>query len=341
MQNQGRAASLGEFPDLVAELGGDPDRLLAMVGLSRDDLVDPEAPVPSSAIAALLSAAARATDCPHFGALLASRREMRTYLGALGRLVWAAPDLESAIREFAAHIGAHVEGSHWALDVDAELARLRNHFDTDRVSSQGVGHNLVLATRLLRAITANRWGPELVYFRFRRPADIRFFQRVFGCPVLFDAEFDGIVFHTSDLAIRLPTADEQLRAILHRHRELVRGPPSRDVVGEVTKLVDKNLLTGVCSIDTVVRFLPYSRSTLQKKLSERGTSYQRILDGVRDQHAQHYLRSSDLSIAELADQLGYANADVFSKAFKVRFGVPPSVWRRANRSPYERPPTPP
>jgi AraC-like DNA-binding protein len=185
--------------------------------------------------------------------------------------------------------------------------------------------------RLLRAITANRWAPELVYFSTRRPGDIRFLKRFFGCPIVFDSDCNALVFHASDLDTPLPTADEQLSAILHRLGPFAGDDSARGLVDEVAKLVEKNLLSGIRSIDSVVRFLPYSRSTLQKKLAERGTSYQRILDGVRDRRARQYLMSSDLSIAEVSEMLAYESQEAFARAFKARLGEPPSAWRRSNR----------
>lgn len=328
-----RAAASADIPDLVTELGGDADRLLSQVGLTRHDLADPEVQIPVAALGRLLSEAADATGCNHFGALLGARRDLRTYFGSLGRLVWAAPDLGTATREFVGHIAVHVGGSRWALDVDGELGRLRNFFDAGLPDEHAIAHNLVLLTRLLRALSANRWSPHLIHFSCRQPSSTQLMRRIFSCPLIFNSNFNGIVFHSSDLDTPLPTADEQLSGILHRHGEFASNEKPVDLEDEVEKLIEKNLIAGACSIDSLVRFLPYSRSTLQQKLADRGTTYQQILDRVRARRAKHYLLSSDVSIAELSDLLGYKNPEVLSRAFKLWLGESPSTWRRRNRRP--------
>lgn len=322
-----RAAALVDFPGLVRELGSDPGPLLSGVGMASADLQDPERLIPAVAVDQLLTDGASATDCPHFGLLLARRHDLSTYLGTLGRAMWAAGDLGTALTRFTSHIDSHAQGSRWTLDVDGELARLRN--DVAGASSiQASAHNLGLLARLLRSVTASRAVPSLVYFRRQEPATASQFRVLFGCPVVFDQEVNALILHAADLQLSIPTADPQLSGILLRHHDLFRTNPEQDLLTEVTSLIERNLLAGVTSVDAVARFLPFSRSTLQQRLADQGTSHQQLLDQVRDRWAKDRLRLSSIAIAELAHTLGFANADTFSAAFKRRNGMAPSLWRR-------------
>ncbi len=324
-----RAAALVELVDVVSELGGDPEPLLAAEALRPADLLDPEHIVPAVTVGRLMAAGAVQTGFPHFGAMLATRRDMRSYLGTLGKLVWSAPDLGTALEEFSRYIQIHIAGSQWQLDVEGSLARFRNEF-RQTPPTQGVEHNIVLAYRLMKALTFGSWSPSFVYLSTSRPQKDGYLKRLFDCPVVFGASFNGIEFHASDLARPLATADRQLSGILHAYVDDSHDP-SRDLVEEVSSLIEKNLLAGVCSIDAVVRFLPYAKSTLQRKLAARGTSYQRILDECRDRRARDALAHTEISIGQLSDSLGYANIDAFSRAFKKRAGASPRAWRKVNR----------
>ncbi len=327
-----RAAALGEFVEVVRELGGDPEQLLDEEGLSIRDLNDPENSIPALSVGQLIINGAEHTGHPHFGATLATRRDMQSYFGALGRLVWAAPDLGTSMKEFSRYISLHIEGSQWTLDVDDELARLTNSVPAQSPHPQLVEHNLILVRRLFGAISHNRWTPYFACFSTPRPKDTQFLRRVLGCPLRFNAEFNGIEFHSSDLFLKLPSSDKQLGAILHSYVDPVYGRQDTNLPEQVTELIQKNLLSGRFSIDSVSRFFPHSRSTLQKRLSEQGTSYQKLLNSVRDQKAADMLLNTDISIGELSDLLGYRTIDAFSRAFKNRLGEAPSQWRHRRRS---------
>lgn len=332
-----RAAAIIDFVDVIRELGADPEPMLGHEGLTLGDLLDPERIVPAETVGRLLITGVEATGFAHLGAMLACRRDLRSYLGTLGRLVWSAPDLGSALREFARFISIHISGSHWHLDEDGTLARLRNTFDQIPMRP-AIEHNLVLVCRLIKALTFEPWSPSLVYMTTPEPAKTSYMRRLFDCPMLFDAPFNGIEFHASDLARPLTSADRQLSTILHGFLDASgdrgKGKEPDDLVAVVKSLIEKNLHTGVCSIDAVARFLPYSRSTLQRKLSEHGTSYQYLLDDIRQQLACDALVQSNVSIGQLSDALGYANIAAFSRAFKKHFGCSPRMWRNTKAGAY-------
>jgi AraC-like DNA-binding protein len=54
-----------------------------------------------------------------------------------------------------------------------------------------------------------------------------------------------------------------------------------------------------------------------------------MVDDVRKAHAQHLLRDTRLSLAELASALGFADSASFNRAFKRWTGSSPGVFRRA------------
>ncbi|MFL6023547.1 MAG: cupin domain-containing protein [Marmoricola sp.] len=54
----------------------------------------------------------------------------------------------------------------------------------------------------------------------------------------------------------------------------------------------------------------------------------RYLTSWRMHVAQDLLTGTDLGVAAIARQVGYESEEAFSRAFKRKFDVPPSVWRR-------------
>ena len=43
---------------------------------------------------------------------------------------------------------------------------------------------------------------------------------------------------------------------------------------------------------------------------------------------RHELRTSDMPLARIAEQVGYESEAAFNRAFKRSFGVPPATWRK-------------
>jgi len=63
-------------------------------------------------------------------------------------------------------------------------------------------------------------------------------------------------------------------------------------------------------------------------LKEEGVSFRALTEEVREALAEEFLQSSHLSLEEIADRLGYAEASSFIHAFKRWKGHPPRAYSR-------------
>jgi len=71
--------------------------------------------------------------------------------------------------------------------------------------------------------------------------------------------------------------------------------------------------------------------TLQRHLQQAGTSYQQILDTLRQELAEHYLLHSDLQIQDIAQYLGFTESRSFHRSFKGWTGETPGEYRQRHR----------
>ena len=71
-----------------------------------------------------------------------------------------------------------------------------------------------------------------------------------------------------------------------------------------------------------------SERSLRRHLAEAGSGYRRLIEEHSAERAAALLRSSERSVAEVADQLGFSDASNFSKAFKRWYGVSPDRFRQ-------------
>lgn len=80
----------------------------------------------------------------------------------------------------------------------------------------------------------------------------------------------------------------------------------------------------------VCRKLGVSPRTLQRRLREEGSSFQRTLDALRNSLAHHYLHNSSLSGTEISFLLGFEDPNSFARVFQTWTGSTPQAVRLAH-----------
>lgn len=88
------------------------------------------------------------------------------------------------------------------------------------------------------------------------------------------------------------------------------------------------LPAGEGSIDDVSSKLGGSKRTLQRKLKEEDTTFQKQLNHTRELLARHYLKNSDMTSEEIAYLLGYQDLNSFVRAFHIWTGMTISAYKK-------------
>ncbi len=104
---------------------------------------------------------------------------------------------------------------------------------------------------------------------------------------------------------------------------------ARSVTSHIKTRLRECLEDGEVTMEKVAGSLHMGVRSLQRILSQEGTSYHELLSEVRKQQAQHYLKHSSLSITHIAQNLGYTDSGNFCRAFKRWFDCSPDSYRRA------------
>lgn len=181
--------------------------------------------------------------------------------------------------------------------------------------------------------TGRRLSPLRVEFVQPRP-HVKIIERHFGCPVVCGASRNAIVFRASDAQRRFVTRNAELLAMLapQFEEELKKENGDRNFVERVRIAVQQKLAGRRPPIEDIADALQISSRTLQRRLQDAGSSFQRILEEARHQLARHYLNNSVLELNEAAYLLGYEDGNSFVRAFRTWEGVPPAQWREQQRA---------
>ena len=87
------------------------------------------------------------------------------------------------------------------------------------------------------------------------------------------------------------------------------------------------LPSGECTIDDVAKKLGYSKRSLQRKLQEEDTNFQKQLNHTRELLARTYLANTDMTTEDIAFLLGYQESGSFLRAFTVWTGQTVNEYR--------------
>ena len=157
----------------------------------------------------------------------------------------------------------------------------------------------------------------------------------FDCPIRYDAAADVLVLKLADLERPFPGHNPELLDMLTPALASMLGElHAQSSVGEQVKVVLKrSLASGRPELSQVARDLGMSERTLQRRITEDGTTFRALLIEARQELARQLLSVPDTGIDEVAFLLGYQDTNAFYRAFREWEGVTPAQWRelRANR----------
>lgn len=108
----------------------------------------------------------------------------------------------------------------------------------------------------------------------------------------------------------------------------VRLPPAGPVgLTERIRLLVAEDLAHDWTAAEMARALATSEATLRRRLAEAGTGFSRLLTDLRMNRALGLLQCTDLPVAEIAHEVGYASPSRFALRFRDRFGLAPRAVR--------------
>ena len=122
-------------------------------------------------------------------------------------------------------------------------------------------------------------------------------------------------------------ADKALRAKLEAvvaERLTVNEP---DVRERVMRALVPSVLTGKTSIGQISARLGMTSAALDRELRRHGSSFRVMLNRARFDMAAQFLLDARMSIADIAETLGYSEVSAFTRFFVSHGGAPPGEWR--------------
>ncbi|RYP83255.1 AraC family transcriptional regulator [Nocardioides guangzhouensis] len=186
---------------------------------------------------------------------------------------------------------------------------------------------LVFWTALARIATREAVRPSRV--QIGRPGPHRDAIQAYLGTRLRTADGYSVTFTDADAHRPFLTENDQMWRVFapDLRRRLSDLEASATVADRVRAALLETLPGGDPSIGGVTTHLATSARTLQRQLSQEGTSFQTLLASTREDLARHYLTRGDLRTSEIAYLLAYDDTNSFYRAFRSWTGTTPHTIR--------------
>jgi AraC-like DNA-binding protein len=313
----------------------DARALLREAGVDPALLRDPNARISSTVLDEILTRAAARIPDPAFG-LRAARCWHPSNLGVLGHAWLASSTLRAGLRLLKRY--GRIIGEKAQLKVMDTREGLRVAYDHRRSDPvlRAIGSDFVLS--LLVDMCRMNYGASLrpleVRFSRAKPSDTEPYRHFFGCPVHFGMGEDGFLLSSRIADEPLPTANRRLADTLDDMLATELAMRDRDNIPARCKhtLFDQ-LASGEVSEGHMARQLNMSRRTLQRKLAESNTTYQKLVDDTRRDLALRFMEDPRKSITDVTFLLGFSSQSAFTRAFRRWTGMSPTRFRERKSAP--------
>ncbi|SNT03806.1 AraC family transcriptional regulator [Pseudomonas segetis] len=326
-----RITSLTGFPELVRELGGNPDKMLKRFNIEPQLLESISAVISYRSMINLLEYSAEQLNCADFGLQLAERQSMMI-LGPLAVIAQNSSTVGGALQEIAKFLHIYTPGILLELDIKTDPARpqliLEVHLPGLTRIRQITELSLGVAHKTLQMLFGSSFKAESVMMRTTSTLPPIRYQRFFGTHVYFGQASNALVMRAEHLSKVIDQHNQELHDTLIDYVSTISDANPLDICNQVEQLILRLLPTQRCSLPLIAERLGMRERSLQRRLAERDVLFEELVDRTRMDLADRYLVEAKMPMAQVAGLLGYAEQSSFNRACRRWHAISPKERRK-------------
>ncbi len=308
---------------LFASQGADAGALMREAGLDPERLKHAHERFALSDVDRLWELAVARTRQPTLGLDRALARR-HIHFDIAEQAMWSSPDLLSGLSVLEQYLRLVADASSFSLAAERGDRWLTLQYGADAGSPRQRVEFAMFATLLLcQRVTRHELRPQVVEFVFPEPTDYHPYRMAFHCPLRFGQKASRMRLAKDDLQLPVIGEGESLFAIQERviEERLARSGRGLTVYRAAEEMI-RHLHLGEPRREDVARSLGLADALFDKRLRSEGDgTFEQLLDGVRRELAEQYLRHPGYSAAQVASLLGWDSPAQLTAACKRWFGV--------------------
>jgi AraC-like DNA-binding protein len=316
-----------------AALGGAQRRgyaysaLLQQLGISPELLSEPRARIAPEQFARLIQALWLALDDEYLG--FGKGQSKPGSFAMMCHAVIHCRNLDKALNRGLLFYSLFPDAPRLTLTREDEMIRLSlddaHLWDPDHFLTESL---LVIWHRFGSWLIGQRIRLEQATFSYPRPEHGAEYDLLFSCPLEFSTPHSSLLFHSRYLNMPLLQDERTLKLFLERSpADLLSRPDDGDSLSSQLRRLLSRDSSRWPDLEAVAAHLHISPQTLRRHLREEGSSFQELKDQLRRDIAIYHLSRANLSLQQIAEQLGFSEPSAFHRAFKKWTGLTPGAYR--------------
>ena len=324
------ATVLRLFVEALDEIDVDGQALLDDCEIDAATLQDPEAQLSEEDFERVWMAARARSGDPCIG--LHAGEHIRAHaVNLFGYLMLSSATLGAGMRRVARYQQV-ITGAPWIeLEDGSDATRLRvgAAVGSDQFRAIHAEYVAALIPRMMDWVSEIEIRPIGVSFRHEAHGPLAEYERILRCRVRFGAEQNELRFSAATLSQSSRHAEESV-ARMHEElaERLLQSRSETELTLRVRRLLAECLESRETDLATVARQLGMGARSLQRRLSDEGTSFSALLDGLRCDVAREYLSRRQIPISGVAHLAGFSDVSAFTRATNRWFGSTPARVRK-------------
>ncbi|MCM2320388.1 MAG: AraC family transcriptional regulator [Pseudomonas sp.] len=317
--------------------GADPLQLLAEAGIPPEWIDRPEQLITEHQLSELIRAVWRFTRDEFMG--LSPRVCKRGVFALMAELAQGARTLGGMLQQSARFYTAVADDLEIGLELEDSpqppLVFFCLHLhdrgkDPDHLLQEFI---LLIWQRFAGWLVGQQIPVASTCFGYPAAEHAREYRAMFLGELLHDQPRCGFYLHPRFLQLPIIRNGAELQTFLRNCPGVILHRPVRDnsLQTRIRVLLQRHDLEQMPDLEEISRQLLMTPRTLRRWLQDEGTSIRQIKEALRRDFALKLLGSEHLSVQEVAEQSGFAEAAAFCHAFKRWTGQSPAQWRKARQ----------
>ena len=308
--------------------GLDVDQIFERAGIDLQSLNDPLARVPHEKLLKMWEVAGELSGDSCFGLNLAAKVPV---------VPFNAGDYVSMtsknLRELLYNLSRYMKINSDAVKVNTQINEDVTYVFIDLSGSAKPNRHhtdfwLAYLVRYIKGLLGLTVPLAAVGFNHDQPKDVSAYKSVFNSALKFNQKNNYICYESKYLEASSICADLSM----HRAHEAIaikelHALDEGRILNKVKRAIFESLSEQTIEFEAVASALNLTPRTVQRQLANEGTTFKKLVDAAKKEHAISEIENTNFSIAEVAYRVGYRELSSFYRAFKRWTGKTPITYR--------------
>ena len=251
--------------------------------------------------------------------------------------MWSSPDLAAGLKVLSQYHELIHDASFFALVAERGDRWVVLEHGADAANQrQRIEFQLFALLLLCQTVTHQQLRPLVVELASPEPPNLHPYRMAFHCPLRFGEPKNRMKLGHDDLALPVIGEGESLFAIQDHVIEARLARSGRGITAyRVAEEMIRHLHLGEPRREEMARKLGMTGVAFDRKLRSEGHAFEQLLDSVRRELAEHYLKQPGYTTLRVANLLGWEATTPLTAACKRWFGVNLHDFRHPTSAPGE------